>query len=384
MEYLTFIIRNAARNRRRTVLTVLSVAVSLFLLVSLRTLLGELEGDSMTSSQSALRLITRHAISLEVPLPLAYKHRIARIDGVEWVSEYQWFPFQFEDPKNLLVAFAIDPAIAGRDPEYVWSDGAVEAFKAERTALVVPEKMMERFGWNVGDRITLIGSVLPFNVETMIVGTYAGPAQSAPFFHYAYFAELAARHMPQRGSRTTTLFTKVVRAEDVARVSGEIDAMFESSDAPTRTETEKGFMLSFTAMLGNVRLFLTFIAVAAVFAVSLVTANTMAMTVRERTTEIAILRTLGFRRSHILLLLTGESILISLSGALAGSLAAVALFRIVDIYHLTDGIIQHFDITAPTMALGFAVALLMATVSALVPSLRAANRPIASTLRQIV
>jgi putative ABC transport system permease protein len=383
LDFLRLIIRNAGRNRRRTALTIMSVGLSLFLLVCIRTLLVELGGDSMTTAESARRLLTRHSVSVHIPLPVSHKKRIQALDGVEMVSEYQWYPTYYRDRKNLILMFAVDPSMIGTDPEYRYPPGHVEAFRRDRTGVVMPKKMMERFGWRLGQRITFPGTALPFNLELTIRGVYTGPVQTIPMFHYAYFNDLVEKTMPRRGNRATSFAVRVRTVEDVPRIAAKIDRMFENSEAPTRTETEKAFITSFSAMLGNVRLFMTMIGTAVVFAIFLVTLNTMAMSTRERTTEIAVLKTLGFTRAHILALLAGESLLISLLGGAAGVAGAKILFSTLDIYDMTQGIIQHFDISRTTIGFGAGVAAAMGILSAAVPAWRAANTPIAATLSRV-
>ena len=377
-------LKNAARNRRRTVLTMLSVAVSLFLLVSLRTLLAELEGSSLLAPESGLRLFTRHSVSLDIPLPLSYGQRIQQVPGVEIVSPFQWFGGYYQDPKDFFAQFGSDPdAIIGLAGEYKFNPAEVEAYKKDRTSALVARKLMERFGWKVGDRITILGTFFPFNLELVIWGTYTGPDETAVWFHYDYFNELLRQHFPRRADQVGTFWIKVRSAEDVPRVAAAIDEMFRNSEAPTKTETEKAFTLSFTSMLGNVKLFLALIAAAVVFAILLVTMNTMALSVRERREEIAVLKTLGFRRGQVLGLLVGESVLIALGGGLVGVVGAKLVFGSLDMYKLTGGIIQHFHIRPLTVGLGLGVAGLLGVVSAVVPAWRAVNGSIAAALRQV-
>lgn len=383
LESLRLIVRNAGRNRRRTTLTILSVGLSLFLLVCIRTLLVELEGDTMTTTESARRLLTRHAVSVQIPLPDSYKSRIRAIDGVEMVSEYQWFPTHYQDTRNLILMFAVDPAMIGTDPEYRYPPGQVEAFRRDRTGVVMPEKMMKRFGWKLGQKIIFPGNALPLDLELTIRGVYTGPVQNIPMFHYEYFNDLVEKAVPRRGNRTTSFTLRVRSVEDVPRVAAQIDRMFENSDAPTRTETEKAFITSFSAMLGNVRLFMTMIGTAVVFAIFLVTLNTMAMATRERAVEIAVLKTLGFTRARVLTLLVGESLLISILGGAAGFAGAKIFFSTIDIYDLTQGIIQHFVITRETLGFGALLTLAMGILSAAAPAWRAANMPIAATLSRV-
>jgi putative ABC transport system permease protein len=380
---LKLIVKNALRNRRRTILTALSVAVSLFLLVSLRTMVIELKGQSLMTEQSARRLITRSSVSLQLPLPLSYMERLRRVDGVETVSEYQWFPCYYKEPREPMIVIAADPTFAGTDPDYPVPPDHLEAFRADRASVLVPEKMMQRFGWKLGDRITFSGTVLPFDLEVVIRGTFTGPAQNTPLAHFSYFNELTRAAMPSRADKTMAFLVRTKPGIPPAEVGREIDALLANADTPTRTESEKDFTLGFASMLGNVTLFISFIAAAVVFAIVLVATNTMSMAVRERTHEIAVLKTLGFRPSQVVTMIVGESLAISGGGGLLGVVAAKAFFGTFDIYQLTSGIVQHFNVTADTIALALALAVGMAVVSAVIPAIRGVARPIAAGLREV-
>lgn len=383
MPFLRLVLKNALRNRRRTILTAISVAVSLFLLTSLRTFVDELQGDSLMSEQSGRRLIARSSVSLQLPLPLAYKSRLARMDGADIVSEYQWIPCYYKEPHEPMVVVAVDPRFIGSDPEYHVSARDVAAFHADRAGALVPEKMMQRFGWRVGERIRFVGTIFPYDLDLTIRGTYTGPMQNIPFCHFSYFNEATRRTLPSRADKSMAFVILARSAADAARLSAAIDREFENADAPTRTESEKNFVLGFTSMLGNVKLFISAIAAAVIFAIVLVTTNTMSMAVRERTHEIAVLKTLGFRPRQVLLLIVGESVLISAAGGAFGIAAAEGIFRWFDIYQLTNGIVQHFDISRSTLIAGIALALAMGIVSSAIPAWRGAMRPIAASLREV-
>jgi len=380
---LRLVVKNALRNRRRTILTALSVAVSLFLLVSLRTLTIEIKGDSLMTEQSTRRLITRSRVSLAVPLPLAYKERLQRLGGTDIVAEYQWFPCFYREPREPMIVIATAPEFTGTDPEYPTNPAELKAFTADVSGALVPVKMMQRFGWKIGDRVTFVGTIFPFNLDVTIRGTFTGPAQNAPVCHYRYVNELLRRTMPSRADKTMAFIARAAPGVPPSELARKIDDAFQNAEVPTRTESEKDFVLGFSAMLGNVALFISFIAAAVVFAIVLVATNTMSMAVRERTHEIAVLKTLGFRPTQVVMMFVAESVVISGGGGIAGIVGAKLFFIVFDIYTLTNGMIQHFDIQAPTVALAVAVALAMSIVSALVPAWRGAARAIAAGLREV-
>lgn len=381
--FLRLILRNALRNPRRTLLTGTSVAISLFLLVSLQTLLTEIKGETMLSEQSQRRLLTRSAVSLDIPLPLAYKARLERIPGVEIVSEYQWVMTYHPEPRDMIIIVACDPRFVGTDPEVYVTPHDVQAFRDDRTAVIVPVKMMRRFGWHVGDRVILPGTVFPFDLQLTIRGTFTAIAQNFLVCHYSLFNELLRQRMPSRADKTMAFFMRTESPQVAARVAREIDDMFRNSPAPTRTESERSFLLGFSEMLGNVRVFISMIAVAVIFAIALVTTNTMSMAVRERTHEIAMLKALGFTPTTVMMLIVGESLAISFVGGIIGVAGARLFFSVFDIYDLTSGVVQHFQITGAAMLEGVLLALVMSIVSSVIPAARGVSRPIAGTLRAI-
>jgi putative ABC transport system permease protein len=352
--------------------------------VSLRTFLGELEGQSGLTPTSALRLITHDSVSMAVALPLADLQRIQRVPGVETVTPFQWFGGYYQDPKNFFAQFGIDPEAAiAVATDYKFQPDQARAFARDRTGAMVAGKLMDRFGWKLGDRITVIGGLFPLNLELTIRGVYHGPDENGLWFHYDYYNELMREHLPGGKDHVAAFWIRAKSAEDVPRVAATIDAMFRNSEAPTTTDTEKAFALSFTSMLGNIRLFLSLIAMAVLFAIFLVTANTMAMTVRERSSEVGVLKTLGFRRRQILAMLVGESVAVAFVGGVIGVGGARLIFGNLDWYRVTSGIIQHFHITAETMVLGILLAILLGVVSAAIPAWQASRLPIVQALRQV-
>lgn len=377
------VLRNALRNRRRTLLTLTSVAISIFLLVSLRTLLTEINGDTLLSRQSERRLLVRSATSLAIPLPRAYKQVLARIENVELVSEYQWIATYYKDPHIPLIIVAVDPIVMGTDPDVSISTAHLTAFGADRRGLLVPMKMARKYGWKVGDRLVFPGTVFPFTMEFTIRGTFLTTVQNVLFCHYEYFNELTRRVLPGRADQTMAFIIRTSSPEVAPKVAADIDATFRNSAAPTRTESERNFVLGFTAMLGNVRLFISMIAVAVIFAIALVTTNTMSMAVRERRHEIAMLKALGFTPVLVVTMIVAESLALSAAGAFAGVAGARLFFATFDIYDLTDGIIQHFQITPWSMIEGLILGLSMAVVSSIFPAWHGASQAIASSLRQV-
>ncbi len=385
MKYLMFLFRNLLRNRRRTILTVTSIAASLFLISTLRTLLTELESPPSTP-ESALRLITRHRVSLANMLPLAYHEKIARVEGVDAVIGSMWFGGVYKDPKNFFPQFATETGqFFTVNADMILPEEQRRAFLADRTGALVGENLAERFGWKLGERIHLTGALFEFDPELTVRAVYRAGSDdgSSMFFHWEYFNEGLKASGWTDADFVGTYSIRVHSAGQVPSVAARVDELFRNSTAPTKTETEKAFVLGFLAMMGNVRLLITAIASVVIFTIVLVASNTMAMSIRERTREIGILKALGFTRSHILAFLVGESTVLALTGALIGSLGAKLLFMRFKLSSITMGFVQRFNVTPGTVALCVAIGLFVGVVAAGAPAWHAARRRVVDALRGV-
>src|SRR5262245_27538228 len=223
MKFLPLILRNKLRNRRRTILTVLSISMSLFLVSTLRTLLNALESPPMTP-ESAMRVLVRHQTSLANMIPISYKQRIRQVEGVEEVSTYQWFGGVYKDPANFFGQFAIDPKpffkiypdIRPVDP------GQMETFVRERTAALAGVNLAKTYGWHIGDRITLTGTIFPRDLELTIRGFVTGGASdSVLFFQYDYLSEAFANL-----NGASTFVVKARSADAIPAIMDDIDSTF--------------------------------------------------------------------------------------------------------------------------------------------------------------
>jgi putative ABC transport system permease protein len=379
MKFLPLILRNAFRNRRRTILTILSISMSLFLISTLWTLLEQLESPPLTA-ESATRVLTRHQTSLANVLPISYRDKIRQMPGVTAVSAYQWVGGIYKDPANFFAQFAVDP-----DRFFdVYSDihtlapDQKESFMKERTAALAGVALAKRFGWNIGDRITLQGTFFPNNIELVICGLIQdGGSENLLLLRHDYLNELWNNY-----NASGVFAVRVRSAEEIPAVIEAIDNTFVSSTAPTKTETEKAFVLGFVSMLGNVRSLVMSISTVLIFTIVLVAANTMAMSIRERTGEIAILKTLGFSPGQVLSVLIAESAVIALAGGLIGALGARYIFGGMDFAAYTTGFIQVFDVRWLTVAMAGVISLMVAFASTMVPAWSASRIPISEAVRR--
>jgi len=320
--------KNAVRNPRRSVLTTLSITISIFLVSSLQAILTRLDSLGQGSGSGHLRVIVLRATGLGQPLPVAYKQRIAALPGVKAVSGWTWFGGIYIDTANFFANFAVDADdLEKTHTEYRIPPEQLEAFKRERTAALVGQQLMEKYHWKLGDRVTLKGTIYPVDPELIIRAVFTTDDLSQErvfFFHWDYLNEAL-----NRPNQVGTYAVRAATPEDVPRLMDTIDRTFHNTDAETKTETEQAFNLSFVSMLGNVKLLLNAISAAVVFTILLVAGNTMAMSIRERTGEVAVLKTLGFRRNTILFLLVGEALMIALLGGFLGGFGAKTTYAFI-------------------------------------------------------
>ena len=381
MTLTRFVTRNAFRNRRRSLLTVASITFSLLLLTIMMTIWRGFFIDQ-GPPDSSLRIMTRHRVSLSFFLPGFYREKIRAVPGVTHVVPMTFFGGRYKDdrPENYFAQFGTDP------DEYmqVAADKNVpadqlKAWQQDRTGAMVDAELAKRHGWKPGDRITLLGTFLPTNLELTIRAMYSSePANNSLYFHAAYLEESIPWFKGQAGF----YFIRVDSPPAVARVAHDIDDMFHNSPQPTKSESEQAFRLSFVQMLGNVKAFILSICGAVVFTILLVSANTMAMSIRERTREVAVLRTVGFTRRTILTLFLGESISIAVTGGLLGVLLAIILLRIIT-HSPAIGIPASLKVTPSTVIVALLVSAFVGLVSSLIPSYHASRVNIVDGLRHV-
>jgi len=317
MTLTRFVTKNAFRNKRRSLLTVLSIAFSLLLLTLMMTIWRAFYLDQ-GSAESAERLVVRHRVSLTFNLPGYYREKIRAIPGVVAVVPVSWFGGIYKDPKpeNFFAQFGTDPDEffkVYRDLEI--PPEQVTAWQRDRQGVIVDDTLANKYGWKLGDRIVLQGTIYPVNLELIVRGIFhANPDNKSVYFNAKYVEEAVDFFKGRAG----TFSILAASPADVSKVASAVDDTFRNSPQPTKAESEKAFGLEFVAMMGNVKAFILSICSAVVFATLLVSANTMAMSIRERTREVAVLKTLGFTRRGILGLFVSEAVALALAGGLIG------------------------------------------------------------------
>ncbi len=377
--FLPLILKNGWRNHRRTLLTVFSIGVSLCLLGVVMALYKAFYFAQPNESQ-ALRLITRNRVSLAQPLPIFYGPKIHQIRGVREVMMSQWFGGTYKDardPNNFFARLGVEPeklfTVVG---EMVIPEDQKQAFLHDRTGCILGRKLAQRLNLKVGDRITIVGDIFPINLDMTIRGLLELPQDdSVLYFHWKYLEE----SIPiGRRSVISTFIILADSVDDAPHVAKAVDEMFRNSPYETKTESELQFNLSFLAFLGNVKVFLLSICGAVVFSILLVSANTMAMSVRERAREVGILKTIGFTTSQVLGIILGEAVLISEAGAVLGLLLAMLLCAGVSKAVPAFGGLK---IQPVIWAVSFVLAAAIGVASSFVPALGAAKTPIIQAIR---
>jgi putative ABC transport system permease protein len=385
MSYLLRLIRrNALRHPLRTLLTVLGIVVAVTAFGLLRTTVDAWYAGAEASSAS--RLVVRNKNSLVFPLPLHYAGRIRQIEGVSSVSGAQWFAGIYIDKKNFFPQFAVEPRTYFElYPEFVVTPEQMKAFMLDRRGAIAGRKLAAKHGWKVGDQIPLIGTIYPGNWSFVLRGIYQGATSKTDetqfFFHWDYLNETLKRSGSDAANQVGIYLVGVKNAQDAPLVAQRIDTQFANSRAETLTETEKAFQLSFVAMTEAILLVIQVVSFLIIAIIMAVMANTMAMTARERRSEYATLKALGFPARYIVALIAGESLFIAIGAGAAGIWCIYPAAEYVGRRFGT--IFPIFNVSDRTVLMAAAAALLVGAVAAIVPAWRAATVKVAEGFRAV-
>ncbi len=387
MKLLRLVFKNLFRHRLRTALTILGIATAVMAFGLIRTIVGA--WNAGVAGAATNRMIVQNRVSLIFPLPLPYRNDVGKVPGVTGVSWANWFGGVYGDPndfKNFWPRFAVDPdTYFDVYPEFQVPPDQLAAFKKDRDACIIGRKLAQQHGFKLGDVITMEGDIYPGRWQWTVRGIYTGRDPSTDetqmFFQYAYLFEQVRAQEPGRPVDAGFYVLRVATPDAMARVAAAVDTQFVNSRAPTKTESEREFQQSFVQMSSAIITSLQVISVVIVGIILLVLANTIVMSVRERTREYAVLKTLGFSGRNVAGLVMGEALVISLSGGVLGLL-------------LTFPIVQGFSKALPTffpvinvapltIALGLGAALLAGLAAAAVPANRVVRMPIVLGLRTV-
>jgi putative ABC transport system permease protein len=314
-------------------------------------------------------------------MPEAYEQKIQQVGGVVATSPANWFGGVYKEDKPFytFAQFYVDPkTIFDVHPEIQISPQEKAAFQQERTAAIAGKKLFDKYGWKLGDVIEIKTPYFDLNARLTLRGIYTGPEEGVLYFHRAYVEEALGRP-----GLVGTFRVRLDSPDSAPRVMEEIDRMFFNSTAPTKTETEAAFAASFISMLGNVKGLITGVGLVVVFTITLIGANTMAMSARERFTEIAVMKALGFRPGVVWALILSESVLIALLGGVVGVVGAMVIYKFIGVGDMMALFLQNFKISAETIALGLGLSALIGLVSGGIPAWNAARIKIVDGLRRV-
>jgi putative ABC transport system permease protein len=388
MTMATLIIRNVHRQVLRVTLTVLGIATIILtfnlIITTVRAWYAGVEAAAPN------RLITRHAASLSIHLPLSYRDRLGAIDGITGVTFANWFGGVYRDAKGFFPQFAVDPeSFLDLHPELALDPGERRDFLSDRRGCLIGRRLADLYGWHVGDVLPLKGTLYPGDWEFIVRGIYRGTEPSTDenwmLIHWDYVNERRRQFDPDRADTVGWYVLRIADSSTAGALSRAVDDTFANSVAETRTETEQAFQAGFVAMSGSIVRALELLAVVLNGVTLLVLANTLVMAVRERTREWAVLRTLGFERRHLAALITGEALLIAALGSIMGiamTIPAIDLYAALVSTKLGN-FFQQLVVYPSTLVLGTLATLITACCAAAIPLVTALRSNVADDLRHI-
>jgi putative ABC transport system permease protein len=385
MRFLPLIWGSLARRKVRTIFTLLSVLFAFVVFGYLGAIRQAFRAGVDVSG--ADRMLTIHKVSLIQPLPIAYKDRIATVPGVKAISHANWFGGIYQDPKNFFGQMAVDTnTYLDLYPELILTPEQKKAWLADRTGAIVGKTTAERFGWKVGDRIPIQATIYrrkdgsktwDFTLDGIYTAKSKGSDTSNMFFHYDYLKEASVNLQDRVG----WYVIRIADPKTTAEVARRIDALFANSPAETKTSTEQAFAQSFADQVGDIGTIIAGVVSAVFFTLLLVAGNTMAQSVRERTSELAVLKTLGFTDRQVLALVLAESLLIAILGGGLGLLLAWTAVTVIG--DPTHQFLPVFFLPGRDVAIGAVFALLLGIVTGVIPAVQAMRLRIADALRRV-
>ncbi len=385
MRVMKLILKNMLRHKLRTALTILGIAIAVTAFGLLRTVLTA--WNLGVEASAADRLITRQAVSFIFPLPLAYRDRIASVKGVDLVTFANWFGGVYIDKKQFFARLGVDAdTFFEVYPELLVPPDQLEAFKRDRSGCIIGDQLAQRYNLKIGDVMPIEGDIFPGHWEFVVRGIYK-PRDKATdpsnmLFQWQYIDERMRQEWPGRAGQVGWYIVKISDPKAAGAISDQIDNLFKNSPAETKTETERAFSLGFLASVSAVFTAMNLLSFVIIGIILLVLGNTMIMAARERIREYAVMKTLGFSTVHLIGLIGGESLAISVLG---GALGIALAFPMVEGFGaaLPKGWFPIFSLEPITLVLASAAAVLVGVLAALFPIHRAVQMRIVDGLRTI-
>lgn len=400
MKYFTYILRNARRNPVRTGLTIASTSICLFLMMILLSFFT-MSGEAASSSRIFNRIVSMNANGFAGMLPVARVRQIAAMDGVVAASPFQWYGGKYHDEVMPFAQFGIDAdVIFDILDEFTVPEDQLADFKANRKGTVIGRKLANDRNIKVGDSLPLQGDIYPVDLDLIVSGIYDGPNNRdlrMCLFHFDYLDEALKQVTMGSGSggslstessrisgNAGAIFVKCESADMMVELCRRIDDEYRSTEFPTRTQTEEAFGQMFEEMMGDLKNTVYWIGAAVVISLLFVAGNAMAMSMRERTSEVAVLKAIGFNKSLVLFLVLSEAVLVAGLGGALGTLGCKFLCDTVDVARFSGGFLPFFYVPWNTALLGLGVSLFVGFASGLIPAFLAANSSVVNGLRKVI
>jgi len=400
MKYLTYIFRNARRNPIRSLLTIASTGISLFLMMIMLAFF-DMRDDAAKANRVFNRIITMNANGFAGMLPIGRVPEIARIDGVLATSPFSWFGGKYHDQTTPFAQFSVDAESVFKVlDEFHVPERQLADFKANKDGAAIGRRLASDWDLKVGDSLPLKGDIYPVDMDLTVRAIYDGPSNRnlrMCLFHYEYLDEALKKvtmssasggSLASDASRTSgnagMIFIKCKNSDIMPSLGKKIDDSYRNSEFPTRTQTEEAFVKMFSDMLGDLQYTIYWIGFAVVVSLLFVAGNAMAIAMRERTSEVAILKAIGFSKGRVLFLVLAEAILVAGLGGAIGSLGCKALCDLVDVAKYSAGFLPVFFVPWKIAILGLAVSIFVGFASGVVPALLAANSSVINGLRKVV
>jgi putative ABC transport system permease protein len=400
MKYFNYILRNARRNPVRTFLTIASTFICLFLMMLLLSFFA-INDEATSASKIYNRIVVMNANGFAGMLPVGRIREIVQMDGVVAATPFQWYGGKFHDQVMPFAQFAVDADSAFTIlNEYTVPPAQLADFKANKDGAVIGRKLAEDWKLKVGDAMPLKGDIYPVDMNLTVRGIYDGPTNRdlrMCLFHYDYLDEALkkvtmssasggslATSSSRRSGNAGTIFVKCKTPDAMAPLCSKVDELYRNSEFPTRTQTEEAFGKMFAEMMGDLKSVIFWIGLAVVLSLLFVAGNAMAMAMRERTSEVAVLKAIGFSKGLVLFLVLTEGILVAGLGGVFGSLGCKFFCDYVDIAKFSGGFLPFYYIPWPIALQGLGVSLFVGFFSGLFPAIFAANASVIDGLRKVV
>lgn len=388
MKYFTYIFRNIRRNKLRSLLTIASVAVCLFL-ASILASFNAITEEAASGTKDFHRLVTMSSQGLGAAVPIARLDDIRRIDGVEYATTFSWYGGKLGEEVQPFAQFGVDAQTVFKVyEELIVPEDQKKAFVDDRAGCVIGRKMANERKFQVGDKIPLQGTIYPFNLDLTVRGIYDSPPRSDGrmcFFHWEYLEEgLKRDYKGDRSGNAGVIMIKAKSGDIMPTLTKQIDASYANSDTPTKTQTAEAFSKMFSEYFGNFKDVITLVGMVVVLSLIFVTGNAMAMAMRERTTEMAVLKAIGFSNGRIMFLVLAEATIIATLGGVVGSLGSKLALDAYDLSKFFAGFLAFFYIPWSVALTGLAVSVGIGFLSGLVPAISAARLSVISGLRKVV